>query len=115
MSTGISRRDALKTIAAGAGALVAPALVRGQTSIKGTGEVLVASLGGSFEDAQNKGVFLPFIHRPLSRYVNAMLIRGLSLIRMDEPAPPPGFLAIAPEYPESNTIPRLLVLLAERR
>jgi len=60
MATGITRRTALKTIAAGAGALATPALVRGQTSIKGTGEVRVASLGGSFEDAQSKGVFEPF-------------------------------------------------------
>lgn len=60
METGISRRDALKTIAAGACALAAPAIVRAQPSIKGTGEVRVASLGGSFEDAQNKGVFQPF-------------------------------------------------------
>jgi putative spermidine/putrescine transport system substrate-binding protein len=58
MSTGISRRDALKTIVAGA--FAAPAIVRGQASIKGSGEVRVASLGGSFEDAQNKGVFQPF-------------------------------------------------------
>jgi SAM-dependent methyltransferase len=58
----------------------------------------------------DKGVFLPFVHRPLSRYVNAMLERGMTLRQMEEPAPPPGFLAIAPEYPESNTIPRLMVL-----
>ena len=60
MATGITRRTALKTIAAATGTLAAPAFVRGQTSIKGTGEVRVASLGGSFEDAQNKGVFEPF-------------------------------------------------------
>jgi hypothetical protein len=30
---------------------------------------------------------------------------------MDEPPPPPGFLARAPEYPEAATIPRLLALL----
>jgi len=60
MNTRIPRRDALKRIAATAGMLAAPAIVRGQTSIKGTGEVRVASLGGSFEDAQNRGVFQPF-------------------------------------------------------
>ena len=45
-----------------------------------------------------KGVFIPFIHRPLSRYVNAMADAGLLVQRMEEPAPPPGFLARAAEY-----------------
>ena len=61
-----------------------------------------------------KDVFIPFIHRPLSRYVNAMADAGLQLRRMEEPAPPPGFLARAAEYAAAATIPRLLFLLAER-
>jgi len=60
-------------------------------------------------------VHLPFVHRPMSRYVNAMADHGLMLQRMLEPAPPPGFLAKAPEYVESASIPRLLVLNAQRR
>ena len=56
------------------------------------------------------GVVLPFVHRPLSRYVNRMAEVGLLIERMDEPAPPPGFIAKAPEYAESVTIPRLLAL-----
>ncbi len=60
-----------------------------------------------------KDVFIPFIHRPLGRYVNALLDAGLSLVRMLEPAPPPGFVAKAHEYLEAATIPRLLVLVAE--
>ena len=32
-----------------------------------------------------KGVFIPFIHRPLSRYVNAMAAAGLVVRHMDEP------------------------------
>jgi SAM-dependent methyltransferase len=60
------------------------------------------------------GVTLPFIHRPVSRYVNAMAANGLLLHRMLEPAPPPGFLARAVEYAESASIPRLLVLRAQR-
>jgi hypothetical protein len=59
-------------------------------------------------------VFIPFIHRPLSRYVNAMATNGLFVRRMDEPAPPPGFLERAEEYEAAATIPRLLFLLAER-
>ncbi len=62
-----------------------------------------------------KDVFIPFIHRPLSRYVNALLDAGLSLTRMEEPAPPPGFLARAAEYEAAATIPRLLLLRCERR
>jgi SAM-dependent methyltransferase len=60
------------------------------------------------------GVFIPFIHRPLSRYVNAMAANGLVLRHMDEPAPPAGFLARAEEYAEAASIPRLLLLVAER-
>jgi SAM-dependent methyltransferase len=58
------------------------------------------------------GVVLPFVHRPLSRYVNLMIEHGLTLTRMEEPAPPPGFLAQATEYQEAATIPRLLLLRA---
>ncbi|MEZ5230990.1 MAG: hypothetical protein R2710_31230 [Acidimicrobiales bacterium] len=34
---------------------------------------------------------------------------------MLEPAPPAGFLAIAPEYTEAATVPRLLVLHTRRQ
>ena len=61
-----------------------------------------------------KGVFIPFIHRPLSRYVNALAAAGLVLRRMEEPAPPPGFLARAAEYEAAATIPRLLFLHCEK-
>jgi len=67
----------------------------------------------SLEEVE-KDVFIPFIHRPLSRYVNAMAAAGLYVRRMEEPAPPPGFLARAAEYQDAATIPRLLFLLAER-
>jgi SAM-dependent methyltransferase len=62
-----------------------------------------------------KGVFIPFVHRPLSRYVNAMADAGLLVTRMEEPAPPAGFLARAQEYRDAATIPRLLFLRAEKR
>jgi SAM-dependent methyltransferase len=61
-----------------------------------------------------KGVFIRFVHRPLSRYVNAMADVGLFLERMIEPAPPAGFIERAPEYAEVATIPRLLTLIARR-
>ncbi|MGI8751127.1 MAG: class I SAM-dependent methyltransferase [Acidimicrobiales bacterium] len=61
----------------------------------------------------DKDVWIPFIHRPLSRYVNAMIAAGLYLTLMDEPVPPPGFVARASEYEEAATIPRLLFLRSE--
>jgi SAM-dependent methyltransferase len=67
----------------------------------------------SLEEVE-KDVHIPFVHRPLSRYVNAMAAAGLVIERMEEPAPPPGFLARAEEYQEAATIPRLLFLLAQK-
>jgi SAM-dependent methyltransferase len=60
------------------------------------------------------GVYIRFLHRPLSRYINALADHGLVLERMIEPAPPPGFLALAPEYGQAATIPRLLYLRLRR-
>ena len=61
-----------------------------------------------------KGVFLPFVHRPLSRYVNAVVAAGMVVVGMEEPAPPPGFLARAAEYEAAATIPRLLFMRCEK-
>ena len=60
------------------------------------------------------GVVLPFVHRPLSQYVNAMADAGLLVERMEEPMPPEGFLARADEYRAAATIPRLLLLKARK-
>lgn len=60
----------------------------------------------------DKGVFIRFLHRPLSRYVNTLLAHGLHIQRMLEPSPPEGFLARAPEYRLQHTIPRLLYIRA---
>jgi SAM-dependent methyltransferase len=67
----------------------------------------------SLEEVE-KDIYIPFIHRPLHRYVNALLEAGLTLTRMDEPAPPAGFVARAEEYAEAATIPRLLFLRSEK-
>jgi ubiquinone/menaquinone biosynthesis C-methylase UbiE len=67
----------------------------------------------SIEEVE-KGVFIPFIHRPLSRYVNSLATSGLLVTWMGEPAPPPGFLARAAEYAEAASIPRLLALRTEK-
>jgi SAM-dependent methyltransferase len=60
------------------------------------------------------GVHIRFLHRPLSRYVNALAAEGLLIERMVEPAPPPGFLLLAPEYGEAASVPRLLYLRARK-
>jgi SAM-dependent methyltransferase len=67
----------------------------------------------SLEQVDND-VWIPFVHRPLSRYVNAMAGAGMLITRMDEPAPPPGFLARAQDYVDAETIPRLLFMRAEK-
>ena len=68
----------------------------------------------SLEEVE-KDVFIPFIHRPLSRYINALIDNGLFLHRMLEPAPPPGFIERAHEYAEAATIPRLLMLRTHKQ
>jgi SAM-dependent methyltransferase len=62
------------------------------------------------DEEVDAGVTLPFFHRPLSRYVNGLAARGLLVTHMDEPAPPPGFVAAAPEYAGAASIPRLQLL-----
>jgi SAM-dependent methyltransferase len=62
------------------------------------------------DEEVEKDVWIPFIHRPLSRYVNALADNDLLIERMLEPAPPEGFLARAEEYRDAATIPRLLYL-----
>lgn len=75
------------------------------------GPYLVESLD---DEEIQPGVVLPFFHRPLARYVNSLVDANLVIRRMLEPAPPPEFLAKAPEYSLSATIPRLLVFVCEK-
>ena len=60
------------------------------------------------------GIDLPFMHRPLSRYVHVMGEVGLLIEDMEEPSPPPGFIASAWEYGAASTIPRLMLIRARR-
>jgi SAM-dependent methyltransferase len=60
------------------------------------------------------GVSIRFVHRPLGRYLNTMIAAGLELEQLVEPAPPPGFLELAPEYGEAVDIPRLAVLVSRK-
>lgn len=60
----------------------------------------------SLEEEVQKDVFIPFVHRPLHRYVNALVACGFRIGEWHEPAPPAatGF---------EPSIPRLLVIVAE--
>ena len=60
--------------------------------------------GESIEQVE-QGVYIRFIHRPLSRYVNTMLDHGFELQRMVEPAPPPGFLDAGARVPRRGDDP----------
>lgn len=61
------------------------------------------------------GIRIPFVHRPLSVYLNSLTDRGLFLERMLEPAPPEGFLERNHAYRSARHIPRLLVLVCKKQ
>ena len=67
----------------------------------------------SIVEQVQKDVFIPFVHRPLSRYVNTLADHGLLVREMHEPAPPEGFLDRSPMYEAARAIPRLLVLVCD--
>jgi ubiquinone/menaquinone biosynthesis C-methylase UbiE len=60
------------------------------------------------------GVWLPFAHRPLSRYVNPVTDLGCVLTRLEEPEPPLAFLEGSVDLELESAIPRLLLLRFER-
>ncbi len=68
-------------------------------------------------DEVQKDVFVRFVHRPLSTYVNGLVEAGLDLVRMEEPPPPAGFLAASGDLERdlAAATPRLLLLVAEKR
>lgn len=72
------------------------------------GEYLVET---TMVEQVQKDVFIPFVHRPLSRYVNTLSQNGLMVEEMHEPSPPQGFLDKSPSYAAAAAIPRLLVLV----
>ena len=57
---------------------------------------------------------LPFVHRPLSHYVNAMARSRLLIERMEEPHAARGFPRQGAGVPRRRTIPRLLLMVARR-
>ena len=56
----------------------------------------------------DKNVWIPFVHRPLSVYVNGLAAAGLYLTGMVEPAPPAGFLEKAARVPRGGSFPPAL-------
>ncbi|HZU78291.1 MAG TPA: methyltransferase domain-containing protein, partial [Acidimicrobiales bacterium] len=60
------------------------------------------------------GVRLPFVHRPLGRYVHELGRVGLLVEDLVEPPPASDALAHLSGFAEAATIPRLLVLRARR-
>lgn len=61
------------------------------------------------------GVRVLFAHRPLSRYINPLAELGLYLVRMEEPAPPREFLDGSVDVELELAMPRLCLMLFERR
>ena len=74
------------------------------------GEYLVET---SLVEEVRKDVFIPFVHRPLHRYINALAERGLLIREFHEPSPPAGFTDKSPYFEAAAAIPRLLVLVCE--
>jgi len=69
---------------------------------------------GVVSEEVDPGVWLPFAHRPLSRYVNPVTALGCVLTRLEEPVPPLAFLEGSIDLELESAIPRLLLLRFER-
>jgi SAM-dependent methyltransferase len=63
----------------------------------------------------DNGVKVAFAHRPLSRYLNPLAELGMFLVRMDEPEPPFEFLCGSVDLEFERAMPRLCVMIFERR
>jgi SAM-dependent methyltransferase len=63
----------------------------------------------------DKGVKVAFAHRPLSRYLNPLAELGMFLVRMEEPEPPFEFLCGSIDLEFERAMPRLCVMVFERR
>lgn len=63
----------------------------------------------------DKGINIAFAHRPLSRYINPLAEAGLFLTRMEEPEPPFEFLSGSVDMEFERAMPRLCVMIFERR
>ena len=66
-----------------------------------------------FEEVE-KGVFLPFEHRSLSRYINSLIESGFTIQRLFEPAPSDRFIEKNPEFSSIRSIPRFLIVICSK-
>ena len=66
-----------------------------------------------FEEVE-KGVFLPFEHRPISKYINTLIESGFTIERLYEPAPSERNLGGTSELPSIHFIPRLLIVVCSK-
>ncbi len=60
------------------------------------------------DEQVERGVWIRFHHRPMSRYVNALAEHGLVIDRMLEPSPPEAFLDRSERYAAAAAFPRML-------
>ena len=63
----------------------------------------------------DNGVRVAFAHRPLSRYINPLAQLGMFLVRLEEPEPPFEFLSGSVDMEFERAMPRLCVMIFERR
>ena len=70
------------------------------------------------EDIRNEklddGVVLPFVHRPISRYLQELFAHGFVVDGFAEPPPVAAFLAEQPQYAAQEAFPRVMVVSARR-
>ncbi|MFZ0173772.1 MAG: class I SAM-dependent methyltransferase [Acidimicrobiales bacterium] len=63
----------------------------------------------------DNGIHVAFAHRPLSRYINPLAELGMFLVRIEEPEPPFEFLCGSIDMEFERAMPRLCVMVFERR
>ncbi len=63
-----------------------------------------------FEEVE-KGIFLPYEHRSLSKYINSLVDAGFTIQRLYEPSHSDSFIAKNPEFSSIRSIPRLLIII----
>ena len=63
-----------------------------------------------FEEVE-KGIFLPFEHRPISKYINSLIEAGFTIERLYEPPISDRYVEGNPEFSNVRYIPRLLLIV----
>ena len=64
------------------------------------------------DEKLDDGVVLPFVHRPISMYLQALFRHGFVLEGFQEPPPVAAFLADQPQYADQVHFPRVMVIAA---